>query len=191
MVFQKRVMIPVFFDCQVSMKLKEIYSPELIQHRVRELGAQISMDYKDRSLVAVCVLKGAVFFYADLIRGLSIEPEMDFVRMSSYADKSFSTGDVIFSRDMEISVQGRNVLIVEDIVDTGHSVSCLNRILHDRGPESVRLCALIDKRERREVRVRVDYAGFVLNSGFIVGYGLDYAEKYRNLPGIFQLIMEK
>jgi hypoxanthine phosphoribosyltransferase len=175
----------------VQMKLKQIIRPELIQSRVKELGSEISRDFIDRSLVAVCVLKGAFIFYADLMRSLSIELEMDFVRMSSYADKTSSSGKVIFSKDMEISVKGKNVLIVEDIVDTGRSVSYLRRVLEERDPESVSLCALIDKHERREVRVSVDYAGFVLQQGFIVGYGLDYAEKYRKLPGIHQLIPEK
>ncbi len=172
------------------MKLKEIFKPDLIQNRVRELGEEISRDFQDRSLVAVCVLKGAFIFYADLIRSLSIEPEMDFVRMSSYADRTSSSGKVIFSKDMEISIKGKNVLIVEDIVDTGRSVSYLRRVLEGRDPESVRLCALIDKHERREVQVKVDYAGFVLKKGFIVGYGLDCAERYRKLPGIYTLIPE-
>jgi len=173
------------------MKLKEIFGPNLIQNKVKKLGRQISGDFRDRPLVAVCVLKGAFMFYADLVRAMSIEPETDFVRMSSYADRSSPSGKMVFSKDMEISVRGKHVLIVEDIVDTGRSVSYLSRILKDRGPESVNLCALIDKHERREVRVRVDYPGFVLQEGFLVGYGLDYAERYRNLPGIFQLIFNK
>lgn len=173
------------------MKLKEIFGPNLIHNRVKKLGRQISWDFRDRPLVAVCVLKGAFMFYADLVRALSIEPETDFVRMSSYADRTSPSGKMVFSKDMEISVRGKHVLIVEDIVDTGHSVSYLSRVLKDRGPESVNLCALIDKHERREIQVRVDYPGFVLQQGFLVGYGLDYAERYRNLPGIFQLIFDK
>ncbi len=173
------------------MKLEKIFGPDLIRNKIHRLGAQISRDFKDRPLVAVCVLKGAFVFYADLIRSLSIEPEIDFVRMSSYADNTTSTGKIVFSKDMEISVKDKNVLIVEDIVDTGRSVSYLSRVLEERGPKSVSLCALIDKQERREVLIRVDYTGFVVQKGFIVGYGLDYAEKYRNLPGIFQLIPDE
>ncbi|MFP4398519.1 MAG: hypoxanthine phosphoribosyltransferase [Desulfonatronovibrio sp.] len=173
------------------MKLKPLFTPDIIQGRVNELGARISRDLKDRPVVAVCVLKGAVVFYADLIRSLSIDPEMDFVRISSYGDQTVSNGNVIFSKDLEIPVKGKHVLIVEDIIDTGRSIACLKRVLENKNPESIRLCALIDKHERREVQVEVDYAGFVLKDGFIVGYGLDYAEKYRNMTGIFQLITEE
>ncbi|MFP4083288.1 MAG: hypoxanthine phosphoribosyltransferase [Desulfonatronovibrio sp.] len=173
------------------MKLKPLFTPDIIQGRVNELGARISRDLKDRPVVAVCVLKGAVVFYADLIRSLSIDPEMDFVRISSYGDQTVSNGNVIFSKDLEIPVKGKHVLIVEDIIDTGRSIACLKRVLENKNPESIRLCALIDKHERREVQVEVDYAGFVLQDGFIVGYGLDYAEKYRNMTGIFQLITEE
>ncbi|MFO7727222.1 MAG: hypoxanthine phosphoribosyltransferase [Desulfonatronovibrio sp.] len=173
------------------MKLKPLFTPDIIQSRVTDLGARISRDFKDRPVVAVCVLKGAVVFYADLIRSLSIEPEMDFVRISSYGDQTISNGNVVFSKDLEISVKDKHVLIVEDIIDTGRSIVCLKKVLQDKNPESIHLCALIDKRERREVPVKVDYAGFVLQHGFIVGYGLDYAEKHRNLTGIFELILEK
>lgn len=172
------------------MQLKEIIGAEQIKNRVQEMGQKISSDYQDQSLVTVCVLKGAFIFYADLVRALSIDPEMDFVRMSSYGNQTSTSGKVVFSKDMEIPVKGKNVLIVEDIVDTGHSVSYLKKVLEARGPDSIKTCALIDKHERREVPISVDYAGFVLQRGFIVGYGLDYAEKYRNLPGIFELLPE-
>ena len=171
------------------MELKVIYAQRDIQARVQELGAQISRDYSSEPLVAVCVLKGAFVFFADLMRALSIEPEMDFVRLSSYADQTSTTGKVIVSRDMEISVEGKNVLIVEDIVDTGYSISYLTKVLGARKPKSIKVCALLDKRERREVDIHVDYPGFVLEKGFVVGYGLDYAEKYRNLDGIYELVL--
>lgn len=173
------------------MKLKEIYGPDLIQGRVRELGDRISRDFQNQTLLTVCVLKGAFIFCADLVRCISVKTEMDFVKISSYNDNTFSSGRLKFTRDMETPVQGRNVLIVEDIVDSGRTVSYLMRLLQERGARSVRLCALIDKIERREVEVKVDYAGFVLDEGFIVGYGLDYAEQYRNLPGVFQLVPEE
>ena len=173
------------------MNLQLMYSSELIQARTRELGARISKDFHDLPLVAVCVLKGAAIFFADLVRSLSIETEMDFVRMSSYAGSTSSSGKVTFSKDMEIPIKDKHVLIVEDIVDTGLSVSYLRHVLEARNPLSIRICALIDKLERRQVQVKVHYPGFVLREGFIVGYGLDYAEKYRQLPGIFKLVSEK
>ena len=173
------------------MELKELFNPEIIQKRVLELGEAISRDFQDKDIVAVCVLKGAAVFYADLIRALNIDMEMDFVRLSSYGNNQFSSGNVNFSVDMETSITDRHVLIIEDIIDTGLSISHLLRILKDRNPGSLNLCALIDKQERRQVQVQVDYTGFVLQEGFIVGYGLDYAQKYRNLPGIFQLAQDE
>ncbi|MBT8762437.1 hypoxanthine phosphoribosyltransferase [Desulfohalobiaceae bacterium Ax17] len=170
------------------MQFKVVYSQRDIQARVQELGAQISKDYANEPLVAVCVLKGAFVFFADLMRALTIDPEMDFVRLSSYADQTSTTGKVVFSKDMEISVENKNVLVVEDIVDSGHSINYLTKVLEARKPKSIKICALLDKRERREVDVQVDYPGFVLEKGFVVGYGLDYAEKYRNKDGIYELV---
>ncbi|WP_028574229.1 hypoxanthine phosphoribosyltransferase [Desulfonatronovibrio hydrogenovorans] len=170
------------------MHLKEVFGQDVIRKRIEEMAKDISSDFQDKPLVTVCVLKGAFIFYADLVRSMSIDPEMDFVRMSSYGDQTSSSGKVIFSKDMEIPIKGKHVLIVEDIVDTGRSVSYLRRVLEARGPQSISVCALIDKHERREVDVKVDYAGFALQRGFIVGYGLDYAEKYRNLPGVFEIV---
>ncbi|HCO12470.1 MAG TPA: hypoxanthine phosphoribosyltransferase, partial [Desulfonauticus sp.] len=133
------------------------------------------------------VLKGAFLFFADLVRAIDLNLEVDFVRLSSYANQKSRTGKVIFSKDMELPIEGKHLLLVEDIVDTGHSMAYLKKVLEARKAESVKICALIDKKERREVDVEVDYAGFVLEKGFIVGYGLDYAEKYRNLSGVFEL----
>ncbi|MFP4658447.1 MAG: hypoxanthine phosphoribosyltransferase [Desulfonatronovibrionaceae bacterium] len=168
------------------MRLNEVFSPEQIRSRVRELGTEISRDYRDLDLITVCVLKGAYVLFADLMRSLDISPEMDFIRLSSYADGTDS-GRIVFSKDMELSVKNRHVLVVEDIVDTGHSMEFFRKVLHARSPESVRICSLIDKTERRQVDIEVDYPGFVLEKGFIVGYGLDYAERYRELPGIFEI----
>ncbi|WP_045214868.1 hypoxanthine phosphoribosyltransferase [Desulfonatronovibrio magnus] len=172
------------------MKLIERISSKEIQQRVAEMGAEISLNYKDKPLITVCVLKGAFIFYADLLRSMTIDPEMDFLRMSSYGDGTQSSGKVQFSKDMELSVLNKHVLIIEDIVDTGLSIHYLSQVLKTRGALSIAVCALLDKHERRQVEVRVDYPGFVLQSGFLVGYGLDYAEKYRNLTGIFELIPE-
>ncbi len=173
------------------MALTELFNPDIIQKRVLELGAEISRDFQDKKIIAVCVLKGAVIFYSDLIRTLNIDMEMDFVRLSSYGNEKSSSGNVTFSIDMETSIKDRHVLIVEDIIDTGLSITHLLRILKDRNPRSLSLCALIDKQERRQVQVQVDYTGFVLQEGFIVGYGLDYAQKYRNLPGVFNLSQDE
>lgn len=169
------------------MGLEVLFSKEQIAKRVEELGKKITLDYKGQELVAVCVLKGAFVFFADLVRAINLDLEIDFVRLSSYANQKSRTGRVIFSKDMEVPVENKHLLIIEDIVDTGHSMAYLKKVLSARGAKSVKICTLIDKRERREVEVQVDYAGFVLEKGFIVGYGLDYAEKYRNLPGVYEL----
>ncbi len=173
------------------MHFKEVYTPEEINKRVQELGKAISHDYRDKNLVAVCVLKGAFVLFADLLRELSIEVETDFIRLSSYADGTSPSGRVLFSKDMEVSVQDRDVLIVEDIVDTGYSINYLSKVLWARQPSSVSVCSLVDKRERREVEVDVRYPGFVLEKGFLVGYGLDYAEKYRAFPGVYEIQFEE
>lgn len=169
------------------MGLEVVFSKEQIEKRVKELGEQITLDYKGQELVAVCVLKGAFVFFADLVRAINLDLEVDFVRLSSYANQKSRTGKVIFSKDMEVPVENKHLLLIEDIVDTGHSMAYLKKVLSARGAKSVKICALIDKKERREVEIKVDYAGFVLEKGFIVGYGLDYAEKYRNLPGVYEL----
>ncbi len=168
-----------------SMQL--IIDAEAIAKRVRELGANISEHYGDEPLVMVCVLKGAFIFFADLVRALTIEPEVDFVRLASYGTQTSRKERILFSKDMELSVHGKHVLVVDDIVDTGHSALYLLNVLRMRGAKSLRVCALIDKRERREVDVTVDFPGFVLSEGFVIGYGLDYAERYRHLPSVYTL----
>ncbi len=169
------------------MKLMPVFTSEAISKRVKELGEQITQDYKEKDLIVVCVLKGAFMFFADLVREIKLDLEVDFVRLSSYANKTSSSGKVVFSKDIEISVEGKHLLLVEDIVDTGHSMAYLKKVLTARKAKSVKICALIDKRERREIDVQVDYVGFSLEKGFIVGYGLDYAEQYRNFSGVFEL----
>ncbi|PTN38243.1 hypoxanthine phosphoribosyltransferase [Desulfonatronum sp. SC1] len=168
-----------------SMQL--IIDAEAIAKRIRELGAKISEKYGDEPLVMVCVLKGAFIFFADLVRAMTIEPEVDFVRLASYGAQTSRKERILFSKDMELSVQDKHVLVVDDIVDTGHSALYLLNVLRMRGAKSLRVCALIDKRERREVDVAVDFAGFVLSEGFVIGYGLDYAERYRHLPAVYTL----
>lgn len=166
-----------------------VIDAQQIRERVQELGRDISNHFADSDapLVTVCVLKGAVVFFADLIRSMSLNPVIDFVRLSSYGHGTSRQGEIILSQDLETDIAGRQVLIVEDIVDTGHSLRLLKQKLKQRNPAGISLCALVDKYERREVEVTVDFCGFRLEKGFIVGYGMDYAEQFRQLDGIFEL----
>jgi hypoxanthine phosphoribosyltransferase len=166
-------------------KLKELYSAEEIAQRVGDIADRINRDYAGGSLVMICVLKGAFMFFSDLIRRVTVGPVLDFVRLASYGDNDVSSGTVHFSKDVEISVLGKDVLVVEDVVDSGITMDFLLRQLRARGANSLRIAALVDKFERREVEVHVDYAGFTLSSGFIVGYGLDHAERFRELPAVY------
>lgn len=168
--------------------MREVFSEDLIRRRVRELAADIDDVYKGETVVAVCVLKGAFPFFSDLVRAMKTDVLIDFVRLASYGDRASSSEHVQITKDVEISLEGRHVLIVEDIVDTGRSMDFLMRYFSSRGAKSIRLAALIDKKERREFSVHSDFAGFDLPSGFIVGYGLDYAERYRTLPAIYELL---
>lgn len=175
---------------------KIVYTSGQIAERVRAMAAEIDAFYGDEPLVAVCVLKGAVFFFTDLVRAMRSENlELDFVRLSSYGKGTSSSrhvvfSHVVFSKDVDCDITGKHVLIVEDVVDSGLSMQFLMRQFEARGARSLRLAALVDKNERREVDVRVDFAGFKLEEGFIVGYGLDYAEKYRALPDVEELVFE-
>jgi hypoxanthine phosphoribosyltransferase len=166
-------------------RLQALYSADQIAERVRGLAEQINRDYAGGPLLAVCVLKGAFIFFADLIRHLTMGLTIDFVRIASYGDKAASSGTVSFSKDVECPVHGKDVLLVEDVVDTGITMNFLAGQMRDKGAKSLRIAALIDKYERREVEVQVDYAGFTLPSGFVVGYGLDFAECFRELPGVY------
>ena len=170
-------------------RLKQKVDAATVQARVAELGAAISRDYKGRDLVMVCVLKGAFLFFADLVRQVTIEPEIDFVRLASYGDSTSRGGEMRFTKDLEVAIHDKHVLIVEDIVDSGHSMAYLTHVFAKRGPKSLKICALVDKRERREIDLAVDYPGFEVN-GFLVGYGMDYAERYRELNALFELVNE-
>lgn len=158
--------------------------------RVRELGRQITADYAKKSPVIICILKGASIFAADLLREIDLPVAIDFMAISSYGAGTRSTGIVRISKDLDISIEGRDVLVVEDIIDTGLTLYYLMENLRSRRPESVKVCVLLDKTERREVDMAVDYCGFQVPDKFLVGYGLDYAEKYRNLPFIGVLAPE-
>lgn len=162
-----------------------LLSTEQIQRRVSELGEEISRDYpRDADLHLVCVLKGAFMFLGDLIRVLDRPLTIDFMAVSSYAKETTSSGEVRLVKDLDTGLQGRNVVIVEDIVDTGLTLSYLQEILRARAPRSLRTACLLNKPSRRLVEVEVDYIGFTIEDRFVVGYGLDYGEKYRNLPYI-------
>jgi hypoxanthine phosphoribosyltransferase len=150
--------------------------------RVAELGAEVSADYAGRDLLLIGVLKGAVFFMADLMRHLTVPCEVDFMAISSYGDSTDSSGIVRILKDLDINIEGRDVLVVEDIIDSGLTLSYLMRNLESREPASLEVCALLTKPERREIDVPVRYVGFEIPNRFVVGYGLDFAERYRNLP---------
>jgi hypoxanthine phosphoribosyltransferase len=166
---------------------KKLVSHRDIQRRVRELAHTISVDYHQQDLVLIGVLKGAFMFMADLAKHLSIPVKMDFVRLASYGSRSKSQGKICLTKGLELPIKGKHVLVIEDIVDSGLTLQFLIEYLKKEEPKSVRICALIDKSERREVSVPLDYIGFSIPEGFIVGYGLDFDEHYRHLPALFHL----
>jgi len=171
--------------------LKEVFPPEEVRTRTARVGSAVAAWSAGRPLLAVCVLKGAFLFFADLVRDLAsrgVEVEVDFVRLASYGSATSRGLEQVFSKDLEADIKGRHVLLVEDIVDTGRSADFLLRTLAARGPAGLALAALVDKRGRREVEVAVDFAGFALEKGFLVGFGMDYAEMYRGLCGIHELV---
>ena len=158
-----------------------------LRRRVAGLGTTIARDYETRNPILVGVLQGAFLFMADLIRAIPIDLTTDFIRLSSYGAATTSAGVVRLVSDLSLPIDGRDVLIVEDIVDTGHTLAYLTRSLQARRPKSLRVCALLDKVERREANVDVDYVGFPIPNVFVVGYGVDYKERYRNLPHVAAL----
>jgi hypoxanthine phosphoribosyltransferase len=163
-----------------------LISEEEIKTRVEKTGEEIAKDYKDRDLVLVGVLKGSFVFLADLSRKISIDHEIDLIGASSYEGTS-STGQIVFTKQPDLELEGRDIVLVEDIVDTGHTLLKIMEFIRLLNPRSIKICSLIDKHERREVEIDVSYACFSLEKGFIVGYGLDYNEKYRNMPAIYDL----
>jgi hypoxanthine phosphoribosyltransferase len=159
-----------------------LVQPDELAHRVRELAGEISADYAGRDLLLVGVLKGAVFFLSDLMRHLEVPCEVDFMAVSSYGSSTDSSGIVRILKDLDAPIEGRDVLIVEDIVDSGLTLSYLFRMLRARNPETLEVCALLTKPERREVDMPIRYVGFEIPNRFAIGYGLDHAERFRNLP---------
>jgi hypoxanthine phosphoribosyltransferase len=160
-----------------------------IDRRVKALAERISADYQGRKLILIAVLKGAFVFLADLVRHLDIPVKIDFLHASSYGSGTDSSGRIRCAKDPEMDIRDRDVLLVEDIVDTGNTLRWILNQLSSLQPRSLRVCALVDKRERREGEVTIDYCGHVTGEGFLVGYGMDYAEDYRHLPDIFRLEM--
>ncbi len=161
-----------------------IISREQIHDRVDVLGRQISADYRGKKLILIGILNGAFIFLADLVRSIDLELEVDFIRVASYGDATSTTGTITLSKKPELDLTGKDILLVEDIVDTGTTLTWLLDYIATYQPASIKTCTLIDKHERRETEVNVDYVGFMLNKGFLVGYGLDYAQKFRNLPEV-------
>lgn len=170
------------------IEIVPVLKKEDIAKAVASMAHNISSDYADRDLIVIGVLNGAFIFMADLVRYLSIPVEIDFVRVASYGAGTESSGQIQLTKDIEIDIRGRDLLVVEDIIDTGFTLSSLIEHLKSLGPpHSIKICTLIDKRERREVEIHADYAVHVISGGYMVGYGLDHAEKYRNLPEIYHL----
>lgn len=161
-----------------------MFSKEQLQMRIAELAAQLDSEYAGKTPLMVGILKGSVMFYADLLRAMTIPVEMDFMAISSYGAGSKSSGEVKLIKDLDRKIEGRDVIIVEDIIDSGYTLSYLKRMLYSRKPSSVKICALLDKYSRRVVPIEADYKGFDCEDEFVIGFGLDYAERYRNLPYI-------
>ena len=155
-----------------------------VEERITEMGRQISEEYKGRQVHLICVLKGGVFFMCELAKKIDVPVSLDFMRVSSYGDGTSSNGVVRIVKDLDESLEGKDVIVVEDIIDSGRTLSYLLELLKKRHPNSMRLCTLLDKPDRRVREVHVDYVGFEIPDEFVVGYGLDYAQKYRNLPYI-------
>ena len=169
--------------CQQKDIKKILFSKEEIKARIKELGQRITEDYKDaKSLIVIGILKGSCVFYADLIREIDLPVEIEFMSVSSYQDSSMSSGEVKIVKDVGTSVALKHVLFVEDIIDTGFTMSKVMEMFRERGAASVKLCSLLSKPDRRKVEIDIDYLGFTIPDEFVIGYGLDFAERYRNLP---------
>ena len=168
----------------MAEKIKVLISEEEVDARIRELGEKISKEYEGKQIHLICVLKGGVFFMCELAKRITVPVSMDFMCVGSYGDGTKSSGVVRLAKDLDESIENKEVLIVEDIIDSGNTLYYLMDVLQRRKPASLRLCTLLDKPDRRVKDVKVDYTGFDIPDEFVVGYGLDYAQKYRNLPYI-------
>lgn len=168
----------------MSDKISVLIDEKTVDERIAEIGRKISEDYAGKSIHFICVLKGSVFFTCELTKHISLPVTLDFMCISSYGDGMESSGRLKISKDLDENIEGREVIVVEDIIDSGRTLSYLMNLLSARNPKSLKLCTLLDKPERRVTEVAVDYVGFEIPDKFVVGYGLDYAQKYRNLPFI-------
>lgn len=166
----------------MSEKIRELISEKDVAAKIAEMGAQISEDYKGESIYLLCILKGGVFFTTELAKHITVPVSIDFMSVSSYGGETTSSGIVRIVKDLDTPIEGKNVLIAEDIIDTGRTLAYLMEHLWQRKPKSLKLCTLLDKPDRRVSDVKVDYTGFEIPDEFVVGYGLDYDQKYRNLP---------
>ena len=168
----------------MSEKITVLVSEKEVDERIELLGKQISKDYEGRQVHMICILKGGAFFMCELAKRITVPVSIDYMSVSSYGNRTSSSGVVRIAKDLDESIEGKDVLIVEDIIDSGRTLYYLMETLRQRHPKSLHLCTLLDKPERREKDVKVDYVGFEIPDEFVVGYGLDYAQKYRNLPYI-------
>lgn len=166
------------------LNLETLISQEDLQARIAKIGAQINTDYEGKEIIIVCILKGGVMFMADLVKHITVPLKMEFMVVSSYGDAYKSSGVVKIVKDLDESIQDKHVLIVEDIVDSGRTLAYVRNMLSERGAASVKICTLLDKKEERVIDVKVEYAGFEVGNEFVIGYGLDYKQYYRNLPYI-------
>ena len=174
----------------MTEKIRVLLTEEEVDARIQEIGEQISRDYAGRQVHLLCVLKGGSFFMCELAKRISVPVSLDFMSVSSYGSSTKSSGVVKIVKDLDEPLKDKDVIIVEDIVDSGRTLSYLMEMMRDRGPKSLALCTLLDKPERRVVDVKVDYTGFEIPDEFVVGYGLDYAQKYRNLPFVGAVVFE-
>jgi hypoxanthine phosphoribosyltransferase len=168
----------------MAEKIQVLLSEEQVDKRIAELGEQISKDYEGKEIHLICILKGGVFFACELAKRISVPVSLDFMSVSSYGDSKESSGIVRIVKDLDEELEKKHVLIVEDIIDSGKTLNHLIPMLYSRKPADIKLCSLLSKPDRREVDVKIDYLGFEIPDAFVVGYGLDYAQKYRNLPYI-------
>ncbi len=168
----------------MAEKIRVLISEKDVDAKIAEIGKQISEDYAGESVHLLCILKGSVFFTCELAKRITVPVSLDFMSVSSYGDGTSSSGVVKIAKDLDETIEGKNVIVIEDIIDSGRTLHYLLDVLEKRNPKSMKLCTLLDKPERRVKDVKVDYTGFAIPDEFVVGYGLDYAQKYRNLPYI-------
>jgi len=168
----------------LGISYRTLIGTDEMTKRITELGQQISKDYEGKEVTAICVLKGGIMFMAELVKNIDVPLTMDFMAVSSYGNETSSSGVVKIIKDLDQSIEGKDVLVVEDIIDSGRTLSYLMKLLEERNPKSVKICTLLDKPERRIVEVPVDYVGFSIPDEFVIGYGLDFEQHFRNLPYI-------